>query len=122
MLCAHGHGVLRLCGCVDVGLCVGCGDVGMWGCGDVGMWGCGVVWPCGCVVVRLCGSTLVTEAALKYPEDPASEDPEEWSRSHYGRAATHMPHQAHGMGWWSLLMLHNALCIAALKAWASQAP
>ena len=96
--------------------------VGMWRCGVV--WSCDrvVVWPCGCVVVRPCGSTLVTEAALKHPEDPASEDPEEWSRWRYGCAATHMLHQAHGMGWWSLLMLHNALCIAALKAWASQAP
>ena len=119
--------VVRLCGCGVV--CVGCAR------GDVGMWGCVVVWPCGCVAMWrqwrrmcLCGSTLFTEAALKYPEGPASEGPEGWPR--YGRAATHvcMPHQAHGMGWRSLLMLHNALCMAAgaltpqVKAWVSQAP
>ena len=98
-----------LCGCVDVGLCV-----------DVELCGRVAVWLCGRVAMRLCGSTLVTEAALKHPENPANEDPEEWSR--YGRAATHMLHQAHGMGWWSLLMLHNALCIAAPKARASLAP
>ena len=79
LLCAHGHGVVRLCGCVDVGLCVGCADVGMWGWGVVWSCGCVVVWPCGCVVVRPCGSMLVTEATLKHPEDPASEDLEEWS-------------------------------------------
>ena len=67
---------------------------------------------------------MITEAAgaLKHPdhEGPVhvSEDPEEWSR--HGRAATRMMNQAHGMGWRSLLMLHNELCIAALKAWASR--
>ena len=49
-----------LCGCVHVGLCVGCEVVGLCGCGVVGLIGRVAVWPCGRMVVRPCGRVAVS--------------------------------------------------------------